>query len=151
MRRTLDGLFSDGEGETRRRLYAEVTGLESGLPSVPEERFVQEFFAAQLKLLDSVATGLDRQVKSTLTALQREYLPRLPKEMRVRLAGADPPYTQRVREYESRGIWPYKAVADVFIERLGYPPLPTLAKRIEVALAVQGELWQMDATQFRVE
>ncbi len=151
VRQTLDALFSEGESETRRRLYAEASGLDASLPEISDREFASEFLIAQLNLFVAVGAHIHPRVGSTVPLLKREYLSRLPADAKAKMETAEIPYTVRVREYGAKGIWPYTAIAEVFIERLGGRPIPVLVKRIELALAVQGELWQMDALGYRFD
>ncbi len=148
LRHSLDGLFSEEESTTRRRLYAEVGEIDSALSKVSEQEFASELLLAQLNLFVSVAANIHPHAENFVPALRREYLSRLPAAKRVAIEKADAPYTVRVRSYGEKGIWPYTAVAEVFIERLGCRPTPALTKRIELALALLGELWQMDALRY---
>jgi len=148
VRHTFDGVFSDGESDTRRRLYAEILEFDPNLAAVSTEEFVREFLVAELNLFVALAATINPDAADLVPVIKRQYVSRLSAEMKRTIDKADAPYSARVRQYESKRIWPYTAVAEVFIERLGCRPVPSLTKRVELALAVLGELWQMDALQY---
>ncbi len=145
---TLDGVFSGGESETRHRLYAEISELDPSFAAVSKEEFASEFLVAELNLFVALAKSINPGAADAVPGIKRQYLSRLPAKARSKIEKADVPYTVRVREYGYRRIWPYTAVAEVFIERLGCRPVPKLTKKVELALAVRGELWQMEALRF---
>ncbi len=150
VRSTFGGMFSEAESETRRRLYAEVSELESDpkLGAISAEEFASEFLVAEINLFVALAAKLNPLAADLVPLVKREYLSHLSPGMRMKFEKADGPYSVRVREYGIRGIWPYTAVAEMFLERLGCRPVPVLAKRVELALAMLGELWNMEALRF---
>ncbi len=151
VRHTFDGMFSEGESETRRRLYAEISELDPRVAAVPTDEFAREYLVAELNLFASLAASINPDAADLVPLIKRQYVARLSAEMKHKIEKADIPYGMRVREYESKRIWPYTAVAEVFIERLGCRPVPLLMRRVELALAVLGELWQMEALQYTLE
>ncbi len=148
VRHTLDNVFSDRESETRRRLYVEISDLDPNLAAITAREFANEFLLAELNLFVALAPKINSQTADVVSVVKREYVSRLPAETRVMIEKADVPYSVRVRQYGIKGIWEYTAVAEMFIERLGCRPVPQLMKRVELALAVLGELWHMDALRF---
>lgn len=148
VRSTFGGMFSDAESETRRRLYAEVSELDPKFAAISADEFASEFLVAEINLFVALAAKLNPLAADLVPLVKREYLSHLSPGMRMKFEKADGPYSVRVREYGIKGIWPYTAVAELFLERIGCRPVPLLAKRVELALAMLGELWNMEALRF---
>ena len=147
----MDSMFSDGESETRRRLYAEISELDPNLATLTLEEFASEFLVAELHLFTALAAKINPQAADIVPIVKREYIKQLSAATKARIEKADVPYTVRVRQYGIKGIWPYAAIAELFIERLGCRPVPALLKRVELSLAVLGELWHMEALRYMSE
>lgn len=148
VRSTLGGIFSEAESETRRRLHGEISALDSNLAAISAAEFAIEFLIAEINLFASLAAKLNPDAAEIVPLVKRHYLSRLSPEMRMKVEKADGPYTVRIRQHGVKGVWPYKAVAEMFIERVGCRPVPVLVKRVELALAVLGELWSMEAMRY---